>query len=317
MNSSYSPELWSSDRELRFAQVIELAEETIPNLERYQVSYLGSGWDNDVYSLNNNWILRFPRREEIISHLEKEVYLSSVLVPELEQTGVPVPNVKLITPGPSVGFPYPIGIYPMLKGVSAGTDPMVEMNWTDFIPKTANFLRTLHSIPIDHFRDFALPTQETLGCVEWLLEKEDILFHLHSYEVKSLDACAEWLDSCEPLPPFSGDLSFIHNDLSPEHILLDPEFGTITGVIDWEEGAIGDPVSDFVTLPFWIGWENTLRVCDSYSLSIDDKFLNRLEYGSKLSSLAWLYDEAQRSNDLSSQISYIEKVWDINLSSLR
>tara|TARA_B100001013_G_C24593771_1_gene435888 strand:- start:192 stop:1145 length:954 start_codon:yes stop_codon:yes gene_type:complete len=317
VNSSYSPELWSSDRELRFAQVIALAEETIPNLERYQVSYLGSGWDNDVYSLNSDWILRFPRREEVISSLEKEVYLSSVLVPELEQTGVPVPNVKLITPGPSVRFPYPIGIYPMLKGVSAGADPTMEMNWANFIPKTANFLRTLHSIPVGNFRDFALPTQETLGFLEWLPEKEDILFHLHSYEVKSLDMCAEWLDSCEPLPPFSGDLSFIHNDLSPEHILLDPEFGTITGVIDWEEGAIGDPVADFVTLPFWIGWENTFRICDSYSLSIDDGFLSRLEYGSKLTSLAWLYDEAQRSNDLSSQISYIERVWDINLSLLK
>ena len=145
------------------------------------------------------------------------------------------------------------------------------------------------------------------------------MFHLRSYEVKSLDACAEWLDSCEPLPPFSGDLSFIHNDLSPEHILLDPEFGTITGVIDDYVISTGEshPVSDFVTLPFWIGWENTFRICDSYSLSIDDKFLSRLEYGSKLSSLAWLYDEAQRSNDLSSQISYIERVWDINLSLLR
>ena len=317
MSSSYSPERWSSDRDLRFGQVIQIAEEAIPNLKQYEISYLGSGWCNDVYSINNNWILRFPRREEVITHLQKEVSISSVLVPALEETGVLVPDVKLTTPSPSVGFPYPIGIYPMIKGFSAGIDP-VEMNWTDFIPKTANFLRTLHSIPVDHFKDFDLPTQETLGCLEGFTEmKEDILSHLHSYEVKSLDVCVEWLDSCEPLPPFSGDLSFIHNDLAPEHILVDPEFGTITGVIDWEDGAIGDPVSDFVTLPFWIGWENTFRICDSYSLPMDDKFLYRLEYASRFLSLAYLYDEAQRSNDLSSQISFIENVWELDLSLLK
>ena len=203
MNSSYSSERWSSDRELRFSQVMELAKEVIPNLKRYQVSYLGSGWCNDVYSLNNDWILRFPRRKEVIAHLEKEVYISSVLVKELQQTDVPVPNYRLTTLGHSVGFPYPIGIYPMLTGISAGIEQKVEMNWNDFIPRTANFLKSLHSIPVDRFKDFDLPTQKTLGCVEWLLEKKDILSHLHSYHSKSLDACAEWLYSCEPLPPFS------------------------------------------------------------------------------------------------------------------
>lgn len=317
MNSSYSSERWSSDRELTVSQVIELAQEAMPNLKRFHVSYLGSGWCNDVYSLNNDWILRFPRRKEVTSHLEKEVYISSVLMTELEQAEVPVPNIKSVNLGPSFGFPYPIGIYPMLKGVSAGTGYKVEMNWDDFISRTAKFLKSLHSIPVERFKGFELPTQKTLGCAEWLLEKKDILFHLYSYHSKSLDACAEWLDSCEPLPPFMGELSFIHNDLSPEHILVDPSTGTITGVIDWEDGAIGDPVSDFVTFPFWIGWDNTIRLCKAYSCGIDDSFFERLEYGSKLTSLAWLFDEAQRSSDLSLQISFIEKVWEIDLSSLK
>ena len=317
MNSIYSPDQWSSDRDLTFSQVIRTAENVIPNLKRYEISYIGSGWCNDVYSLNNEWILRFPRREEVITHLQKEVSISTVLVSALEETKVLVPDIKLVTPGPSVGFPYPIGMYPMVTGGSAGPNQKVEMSWSDFVPKTANFLRALHSIPIDQFRDIDLPKEETLSCVEWLLIKKDILTHLHSYKLQSLDICAEWLDRCEPLAPYEGDLSFIHNDLSPEHFLVDPEAGTITGVIDWEDAAIGDPVSDFITLPFWIGWENTLRLCESYSRCLDPGFIQRLKYGSKLTSLAWLFDEAQRSNDLLAQISFIENVWHIDLSSLK
>ena len=317
MNSTYSPDQWSSDRDLTFSQVSRTAEDVIPNLKQYEISYIGSGWCNDVYSLNNEWILRFPRREEVITHLQKEVCISTVLVPALEETKVQVPDFKLVTPGPSVGFPYPIGIYPMVTGVSAGPNQKVEMSWSNFIPKTANFLRALHSIPIDQFRDIDLPKEETLSCVEWLLLKKDILTHLHSYKLQSLDICVEWLDRCKPLAPYEGDFSFIHNDLSPEHFLVDPEAGTITGVIDWEDAAIGDPVSDFITLPFWIGWENTLRLCESYSRSLDPGFIHRLKYGSKLTSLAWLFDEAQRSNDLLAQISFIENVWHIDLSSLK
>ena len=313
MDASDSSELWSSDRELTFSQVVEVAGQVIPDQER-QIAYLGSGWCNDVYSLNNEWILRFPRRRDVIPNLEKEVHISSVLVPAVFETGILVPDVKLITPDPSVGFPYPIGIYPMLKGVSAGIIPVPEMNWTRVIHKMADFLSAIHSIPTNHFEGFDLPIQRSSEFDGWISEKEKISTYLRSQNSKALDEAAEWLDSCEPLAPFSGDLCFVHNDLTPENILLNSEKRTVAGVIDWEDGAFGDPVSDFVTLPFWIGWENTFKVCDSYSLAIDDTFLSRLEHKSKLASVSWLYYEVQRSDDLSSYFSYVENVWNISHS---
>ena len=313
LDTSDSSELWSSDRELTFSQVVEVAGQVMPAQER-QIVYLGSGWCNDVYVLNNEWILRFPRRGDVIPNLEKEVHISSVLVSAVAETGILIPDVKLVSPKVSMGFPYPIGIYPMLKGISAGLIPIPEMDWAQLVPKMGDFLSAIHSIPMSSFEGFGLPIQQSDEIDDSNLEKKKISAYLRSQNSRALDEAAEWLDFCKPLAPFSGDVCFVHNDLTPENILLDSEKGIIAGVIDWEDGAFGDPVSDFVTLPFWMGWENTFKVCESYSLSIDDTFFKRLEHKSRLASVSWLYYEVQRSDDLSSYFSYVENVWNISHS---
>ena len=313
MNTVHSSDLWSSDHELTSLQVSEVARQVIEDAEG-KIVYLGSGWRNDVYSLNNQWIMRFPRRKDVVPKLEKEVHISPVLAQVVADTGILIPDVKLITPKVSVGFPYPVGIYPMLKGVPAAINPKPEMNWPQLVPNFGVFLSAIHSIPTTSFEGFNLPIQQLDGTDDSNLEKEEIAAYVRSQNTKFLDEAAEWLDYCKPPMSFSEDFCFVHNDLTPENILLDSERGIVAGVIDWEDGAFGDPVTDFVTLPFWMGWENTFKVCDSYSLHIDDEFFERLEYKSKLASVSWLYYEVKRSDDLSSYFSYVKNVWNRNYS---
>ena len=73
----------------------------------------------------------------------------------------------------------------------------------------------------------------------------------------------------------------------------------------------GDPVSDFVTLPFWMGWDRTRQVINRYELALDSGFFERLEFTSKLVSLAWLYDESDQSDDLELQKSYVRRVFEL------
>jgi aminoglycoside phosphotransferase (APT) family kinase protein len=40
------------------------------------------------------------------------------------------------------------------------------------------------------------------------------------------------------------ELSFAHNDLGSEHVLLDPTTWAITGVIDWSDAAVADPAAE-------------------------------------------------------------------------
>jgi aminoglycoside 2''-phosphotransferase len=53
--------------------------------------------------------------------------------------------------------------------------------------------------------------------------------------------------------PFDSPHCLIHNDLGPEHILVDETTGMPTGLIDFESAWIGDPAIDFVPLRALLG----------------------------------------------------------------
>ncbi|MCL0055259.1 hypothetical protein M1N56_05235 [Dehalococcoidia bacterium] len=106
MNSlSRNLEPWESDRELDPAKVRMMAEAFLPDLPQYEIQYVGSGWCNDVYNLNSEWILRFPRRRDVLSNLKKEAGVSAFLIPLLKETGVPIPDFSIIPPPQRLRIP--------------------------------------------------------------------------------------------------------------------------------------------------------------------------------------------------------------------
>ena len=52
-----------------------------------------------------------------------------------------------------------------------------------------------------------------------------------------------FLDALPPEARYA--LTFSHNDLGIEHVLVDPVAWRITGIIDWSDAAIVDPAYDF------------------------------------------------------------------------
>jgi aminoglycoside 2''-phosphotransferase len=59
------------------------------------------------------------------------------------------------------------------------------------------------------------------------------------------EAFAGWVaeNAVRPYRP-----AILHADLSPEHVLVDPAAGAITGIIDWGDAVVGDPARDFIFL---------------------------------------------------------------------
>ncbi len=70
----------------------------------------------------------------------------------------------------------------------------------------------------------------------------------------------------------------VHNDLAAEHVLCDPVAGTVTGVIDWSDIAIGDPAADFAGMFHWGGEELVARVRSHYDGDVDDALLVRARF---------------------------------------
>jgi aminoglycoside phosphotransferase (APT) family kinase protein len=78
------------------------------------------------------------------------------------------------------------------------------------------------------------------------------------------------------LLPFAPTL--IHRDLWLHHLLCDPEQGTLSGVIDWGEVAIGDPALDYMGLYLRWGREYIEEIRSLAKLAPDPTFWQRLDF---------------------------------------
>jgi aminoglycoside phosphotransferase (APT) family kinase protein len=89
-------------------------------------------------------------------------------------------------------------------------------------------------------------------------------------------------------PRHHGPFSLIHQDLSPEHVLVDPASGQLTGILDWTDVILGDPARDFVFLVAWRGWSYVEQVLKHYPRVVDDGFRSRLDFMARLLTITWL-----------------------------
>jgi aminoglycoside phosphotransferase (APT) family kinase protein len=75
-------------------------------------------------------------------------------------------------------------------------------------------------------------------------------------DVPELDEVARWLADQIPAEPAKLDLlsaTLLHNDFKLDNVILDPKCPShVTGVLDWEMSAIGDPLIDIgLLLCYW------------------------------------------------------------------
>jgi hygromycin-B 7''-O-kinase len=69
------------------------------------------------------------------------------------------------------------------------------------------------------------------------------------------DQLEGWLPDPATLVSPSRPPAFVHGDLHDEHVFVDPDRATLTGVIDFTDAYAGDPRYDLVALHF-----NTFRL---------------------------------------------------------
>ena len=68
----------------------------------------------------------------------------------------------------------------------------------------------------------------------------------------------------------------VHGDIGPEHVLVS-DTGDLVGVLDWEELAVGDPVSDFAWL-LHARPDDGERVLGAYGGAPDQTFAERAAF---------------------------------------
>ena len=181
------------------------------------VVVVDDGFDFKVVILDDSWVVRIPRREQVLSALEQEI----VLLPELEATlPVAVPHFAHISHDP------PFVVYPLIQGT-----PLVDED-PDGV---RGFLESLHRMQTDVLP----PTDWIASYTEQCAKFEELVFPLLDPDERSrgqaLFAEVETLSGFEPC--------VTHSDLGAEHMLV--REGRLVGVIDWGDARLGDPALDY------------------------------------------------------------------------
>lgn len=298
---------WEPDRYLDVEVARSVIRAAFPNVDVARLDPVGSGWEFDVFVTADDWAFRFPRRAEYQGLFDRErpvlALTRSALPPDIA-----VPFVELLG-APSREFPYRFAGHRFIEGVAA--DSVHPDLHAEMAGSIARALGTIHAVPIAAARAAGVsemgPPGE--GVYEWfrrnltgarqLTDSGHIVQHAVAW-VSELD---------DALRPLEAPLRFIHQDLSPDHLVVDPSTGRLTGILDWTFTALGDAARDFVTCATFGGWSFVERVLADYPGAVDGGFRERLRYMARLLSVMWLGEAQLNGGDVAKHITWVENAF--------
>jgi len=207
---------------------VALLRAHFPALQFREAHVVDDGWDSFVLDLDDRWIVRFPRRPEVESWMEREI----VLLPELAPTlPVEVPHFELIARDGLV-----CAGYRKVAG-SPATGDLGEQTGNDL----GRFLSALHAFPVERARALGVSCFDPAAwrdeyarlCDGFRRRVSPLLRPDERTQAGVVFAEVDTLDF-EPV--------LLHADLGPAHVLC--RHGRVVGIIDWSDVRVGDPALD-------------------------------------------------------------------------
>jgi aminoglycoside phosphotransferase (APT) family kinase protein len=223
------------------ALVRDLLRRQHPSFAEYDIREVTSGFDNTIWRLGDDFVVRLPRRAIAVALMEHELRWLPELAPRLP-LAIPTP----IRAGqPSSQFAWPWSIAKWIDG-SPGNDVPSETLRHGAEP-LGRFLRALHhdapaSAPVNEFRGVPLQRHES----SFRARLDELGDRVNRTAVLQV-----WRHALEA-PPWSQPDVWIHGDLHPANTIFDDD--VLVGVIDFGDLCAGDPATDLagalMSLPF-------------------------------------------------------------------
>ncbi len=215
--------------------VMSLLAEQHPDLAHLPLRPAGHGWDNTLFRLGHDLVVRLPRRAVADALMVAEQrWLPGLTPPLAVRTSAPV---RIGRPG--AGYPWHWSVSRWIDGAGGITVPRAGRS-AAAVP-LARFLAAFHRpAPAD-------APVSPVGRGGPLAARDDVVRpRLASLpEIPGLPADAllsAWESACAA-PGWSGEPLWLHGDLHPANVVLAPD-GGLAGVVDFGDLCSGDPATD-------------------------------------------------------------------------
>ncbi len=245
------------------ALVRGLLAEQAPTLADLPLELLAEGWDNAIYRLGEELLVRLPRRAAAVELVRTEQRWLPELAPSLD-VAVPVP---VVSGRPSEAFSWPWSVIEFVPGTDALESPPGAPGALDVLSR---FLHAMHrpappDAPVNLVRGVPLVerdarTRTNLDTVAATFADRpdpDLLLALWH---RSLVA-----------PVHDGPALWLHGDLHPGNVIV--RDGAIVSVIDFGDLTSGDPATDLGCA--WMFFDAADRTRFRDRLDVDDACWDR------------------------------------------
>ena len=222
--------------------VAELLAHQHPDLASLELREVTSGFDNSIWRLGTDLVVRLPRRAAAVPLLLNELKWLPRFAPYL-QLRIPAP---IRTGEPSDLFEWPWAVVPWIDGVPGNNVDAATAGASAGLLGT--FLRSLHrpapaDAPTNLYRGVPLRDLESAFTARLLTIDHDVLDHI---AVRTL-----WDNAASAVASRTPPL-WIHGDMHPANAVYDE--GRLVGILDFGDLCAGDPATDLagalLSLPF-------------------------------------------------------------------
>jgi aminoglycoside phosphotransferase (APT) family kinase protein len=225
------------------------------------------GESNEVYSVateaGNEFIVRISHNEK--SRFEKERWV----LKQCAEAGAPVPEIIFLESIEAENQPLQLCVETKLSGI--GLDKVIDILSPERKDKLAELLGQLgenlakvHSVKTKGFGKLDKEGNGMFASVQELIAGDNSIHDkqiLDAIEDRpgAKEAVLKAYEILEKESAAHADVSsyLIHNDLSPQHILIDGD--NVSGLIDFESAFGGDPMLEFALWDFKFGGKYPLK----------------------------------------------------------
>ena len=183
------------------------------------------------------WVLRIPRRAEVLPRAAIEGRLLALLAPRLD---VAVPDWRISTER-LIAYPLLPGTPGLTVRADGAVDWHVDMASTEFASTLGAFIAQLHAVDPVEAAATGIPAHTPAQVREgWRADLARVAEH---FEIAP--ALRERWESWLAEDSYWPDRSVLtHGEIYPGHTLVQGE--RLSAVLDWTTAAVGDPARDFM-----------------------------------------------------------------------